>query len=172
MSDREILDAPEREEHREKLSFSSGLIAGISLALFTGFLLIFWLVKVGVADSFPSYRILYFNFDSTVLLLMAIVSFILYFFVARLEFSGKDWYRIMVISVTMVFFSLAAAALLMSGQRMAGNPFNSIKILSFVSILVGGGCSISVQFLRRKKYAFFLVAMIVTLTLFALVNYI
>lgn len=172
MSDREILDAPDQEEQIDKLSFSPSLLAGTTLALFCGFLLIFWLGQLGVADRFPSYRILYFNFDSIVLLLLAIVSFVFYFFVARLQFRAKDWYRIMVVSVTMVFFSISAAALLMSGEQMTNNWMNTIKILSFLSIMVGGGASIAVQLLRRKQYAFFLIAMILTLTLFALVNYI
>lgn len=171
MSDREILDAPEQEEEK-RLKYSPMSVLWTTSALFLGFSILFWLAKIDALSDLPSYRILYFHFDAIVLLLLAIVSFSLYFFVARLHFKAKDWYRIMVVCVTMVFFSLTAAAIIMAGERIFSNPVNGLKFVAFISLASGGGCSIAVQLLRRKQYAFFLVAMILTLALFALGQYI
>ncbi len=171
MSDREILDAPYQEEEK-RLRFSSMSVLWTTVALFLGFSTLFWLAKIDALSDLPRYRILYFHFDAIVILMIAVISFSLYFLVARLNFKAKDWYRIMVVCVTIVFFSLTAASVVMAGERMLANPVDSLKFIAFISLLAGGGCSLAVQLLRRKQYAFFLVAMILTLALFALGQYI
>lgn len=168
MNDQDILDAPDLENGSIKFSLKLVLWTIFGFAIAFGTLL--WADANYQLSAYRNYKIFIFSFDLTALLLLVIITFGLYFFTSFVDFRLSDWYRVMVVSVSIVFSAFVILVLLAFLFGEGGNISKAFRIVAFIS-LASGGISVAIQFLHKKKYLFFLIGMVLMMLYFSLGKY-
>ncbi len=166
MDDQNILDAPETEKTKLKFTFRLVLFSIIG---FTIFYSLFIKVSSFKELDIYQYQLSVFNFDLNSLIFLAGTSIGLYLFLSFTSFTLAHWFRIMTVSISIVFISIMFSGVLIVNfaQESAQITFKSIV---FAALIGGGGCSIAVQFLKKKYYMIFAATMICTIAAFSLID--
>lgn len=167
MSDQEILDAPEQEEVALKVPVKSILL---SLLLFPISYSLLFLLDDTVFLSTHRFELWKFDFDLSKLFFVIINCFGLYIFTSFIKFELRHWFRIMTISISIVLFSTLIVFVFFALVGGLPDLFDLFKRIAFISLIVGGGCSLAVQFLHKKHYLIFSAMMIATIAIFSLIE--
>jgi len=167
MHEKDILDAPEEEVIGLKIPLKTILL---TFLLFPIAYVVFFILDSAFFLSSRSFDLWKFKFDLSKLLFIGINCFGLYLFISFIKYELHHWFRIMTISISIVLCSmlLLFAYFFLSGDT--SDFFGMFKIMAFVSLVVGAGCSLAVQFLHKKHYMIFSVIMIATIVVFSLVE--
>jgi hypothetical protein len=167
MDEHNILDAPERDGTQLKISYKVVLFAIIGMAIMYS---IFFRTASFSHFTKADIKSSIFTIDLKQLIFLATTSMGLYFFMSFIKFEIAQWFRVMTVSVTIVLVATLLSLLLtLSASNV--ELFQSVKVLVFIALIAGGGCSLATQFLHKKHYFIFSAIMICTIVFFSLIEF-
>ncbi len=170
MNERDILDAPESKDDTLKIPIRSAILTGLGICCSIFFITRFEkYLKIVLGKRFDFWI---FKYEPAVLALLILISLCFYFFLTSIRYSQRHWFRIMTVSITIFFVSVTAMISLFQSNFLVDFTYTFLKRLSFISLVLGGGCSMANMFLIRKKYLIFSVIIIFTFLLLLLTEYI
>ena len=168
MDDRDILDAPEGENQSLRIPLTVVLLTILG---FTITYSVFF--KIDLIAKLSQYRSKFgiLNFNLSQLIFLALTSLGLYFFLSFIKSEISHWFRVMTISISILFVSLTFVYLFIISPNTGIHLFVSLKYIVYIALISGGGCSLAVQFLHKKHYLIFSAIMICTIVFLSLINY-
>lgn len=168
MDEQDILDAPEGNAARLKISYQVVLFAIIGMSiLYSIFLVLDFFGFLKRAEI----TLWIFEIELRQLIFLAFTCMGLYFFMSYIKFELSHWFRVMTVSVTIVLVAALLSLLIILSAYFI-ESIQNLTSLVFVALIAGGGCSLAVQFLHKKHYFIFSAIMICTIVFFSLIKYI
>lgn len=179
MDNKDILDAPENDDAPLVITWKSVLLGVLAFIILYP---LYFFIDLQFGFSSVGFSLWKFNLDVSKVIFIFINCLGLYIFMAFIKFELQHWFRVMTISIFIILIAIIVGVffiLKMDGaieefaysDEWKSIMYRILKAVSFISVIIGGGTSLAVQFLHKKNYLVFSAIIICTIAVFSLIEY-